>query len=83
MRGKACPMKPPSFPDRALPIRRRRPLSVVRTMLASEAAGGLILMAAAALALAVANGPFAEAYAHGLHAALGPMSVQHLSLIHI
>ena len=70
-------MKPPSFPDRALPIRRRRPLSVVRTMLASEAAGGLILMAAAALALAVANGPFAEAYAHGLHAALGPMSVQH------
>jgi NhaA family Na+:H+ antiporter len=46
-------------------------------MLTSEAAGGLILMAAAALALVVANGPFADAYAHGLHAALGPMSVQH------
>ena len=30
-----------------------------------------------ALALLVANGPFAEPYAHALHAALGPMSVQH------
>ena len=34
-------------------------------------------MAAAALALVVANGPFAETYAHALHAELGPMSVQH------
>ncbi|MDP4005298.1 Na+/H+ antiporter NhaA [Methylobacterium sp. NEAU K] len=70
-------MKPPPAPVRALPKRIRRPLSAIRTMLTSEAAGGLILMAAAALALLVANGPWAEAYAHGLHAALGPMSVQH------
>ena len=69
-------MKPPPIPGRAPQDRGRRPLSAIRTMLASEAAGGLILMAAAALALVVANGPFAEAYAHGLHAALGPMSVQ-------
>ena len=34
-------------------------------------------MGAAALALVVANGPFAETYAHALHTALGPMSVQH------
>jgi NhaA family Na+:H+ antiporter len=70
-------MKPTSTLGRAPPARGRRPLSAIRTMLTSEAAGGLILMAAAALALVVANGPFADAYAHGLHAALGPMSVQH------
>jgi Na+:H+ antiporter, NhaA family len=69
-------MQPPS-PDRVLPKRGPRPLSVIRTLLASEAAGGLILMGAAALALAVANGPLAAAYAHALHADLGPMSVQH------
>ncbi|MCJ2057154.1 Na+/H+ antiporter NhaA [Methylobacterium sp. J-048] len=70
-------MKPPPPPGRAPQARGRRPLSAIRAMLASEAAGGLILMAAAALALVVANGPFAETYAHALHAALGPMSVQH------
>lgn len=63
--------------DRTPPRRGPRPLSAIRTLLASEAAGGLILMGAAALALVVANGPFAETYAHALHAELGPMSVQH------
>ena len=53
-------MKPPPIPGRAPQDRGRRPLSAIRTMLASEAAGGLILMAAAVLALVVANGPFAE-----------------------
>ncbi|MEL6062023.1 MULTISPECIES: Na+/H+ antiporter NhaA [unclassified Methylobacterium] len=64
-------------PNHTPPRRGPRPLSAIRTLLASEAAGGLILMGAAALALVVANGPLAEAYAHALHAALGPMSVQH------
>ncbi|SDN79576.1 sodium/proton antiporter, NhaA family [Methylobacterium phyllostachyos] len=63
--------------DSTPPRRGPRPLSAIRTLLASEAAGGLILMGAAALALVVANGPFAETYAQALHAALGPMSVQH------
>src|SRR5690348_9572156 len=63
-------------PNRSL-RRRPRPLSIIRTLLAGEAAGGLILMAAAALALVVANGPLADTYAHALHAELGPMSVQH------
>ncbi|WP_192710775.1 Na+/H+ antiporter NhaA [Methylobacterium sp. OAE515] len=70
-------MTSPQLSGRALPKRRPRPLSAIRTMLASEAAGGLILMAAAALALVVANGSFAGTYAHALHAGLGPMSVQH------
>ncbi|WP_245337783.1 Na+/H+ antiporter NhaA, partial [Methylobacterium radiotolerans] len=59
------------------PRRGPRPLSIIRTLLAGEAAGGLILMAAAALALVVANGPLAGTYAHALHAELGPLSVQH------
>ena len=38
--------------------------SALRDFLGSEAAGGILLMAAAALALIVANGPFADAYHH-------------------
>ncbi|TIX25072.1 Na+/H+ antiporter NhaA, partial [Mesorhizobium sp.] len=40
-------------------------------------AGGIILMAAAALALTVANSPLAETYFSALHAYLGPISVSH------
>ncbi|TXM98409.1 Na+/H+ antiporter NhaA [Methylobacterium sp. WL122] len=54
-----------------------RPLSAIRNALASEAAGGLVLMAAAACALVVANTGLAETYTHALHAPLGPLSVQH------
>ena len=43
----------------------------------NEAAGGLVLMAAAALALVVANSPLAPAYFGALHAYLGPLSVLH------
>ena len=56
---------------------RRRPLSVLRSFLDSEAAGGLVLMAAAALALVVANSPLAPAYFGALHAHIGPLSVSH------
>ncbi|TIR34508.1 MAG: Na+/H+ antiporter NhaA [Mesorhizobium sp.] len=54
-----------------------RPISIFREFLASEAAGGIVLMAAAALALIVANSPLAEAYFDALHAYLGPLSVSH------
>ncbi|RYY40313.1 MAG: Na(+)/H(+) antiporter NhaA, partial [Sphingomonadales bacterium] len=48
--------------------------SVLRTFLQSEAAGGIILMAAAALAMLVANLPgLSEAYFHLLHADTGPV----------
>lgn len=50
-----------------LPARR----SALRAFLDSEAAGGIVLMAAAALALLAANGPFGDAYRHALHAGLG------------
>ena len=39
---------------------RRPPASVLRELLNSEAAGGLILMAAAALAMLIANSPVAR-----------------------
>jgi NhaA family Na+:H+ antiporter len=46
--------------------------SALRRFLNSEAAGGILLMAAAALALIVANSPLAGAYEHLLHAQTGP-----------
>src|SRR6185312_3060409 len=54
-----------------------RPLSVFREFLDSESAGGLVLMAAAAVALIVANSPFSPAYFGALHTYLGPLSVSH------
>lgn len=56
---------------------KQRPFSVFREFLDSEAAGGIILMVAAALALIVANSPLAETYFSVLHAYLGPLSVSH------
>jgi NhaA family Na+:H+ antiporter len=50
---------------------------MLRSLLDNEAAGGLTLMAAAALALAVANSPAAPAYFGALHAYIGPLSVSH------
>ncbi|WP_192255706.1 Na+/H+ antiporter NhaA [Mesorhizobium silamurunense] len=54
-----------------------RPKSILREFLDGEAAGGIILMAAAALALIVANSPLADTYFAALHAYLGPLSVAH------
>nr|WP_313796739.1 Na+/H+ antiporter NhaA [Falsirhodobacter algicola] len=48
-----------------------------REFINSEASGGIVLMAVAALAILVANSPIAEAYFHGLHAYFGPLSIQH------
>ncbi|WP_413989927.1 Na+/H+ antiporter NhaA [Labrys okinawensis] len=54
-----------------------RPRSFLRSFLATEAAGGIILMAVAALALIVANSPLDEAYFHALHLSIGPLSLLH------
>ncbi len=53
----------------------RRLASAGRDFIASEAAGGIVLMAASALALIVANSPLADSYFHTLHAQAGPLSV--------
>jgi NhaA family Na+:H+ antiporter len=54
---------------------RRAPISTLRGFLDSEAAGGLLLMAAAALAMAVANSGLGSRYHAALHAPLGPLPV--------
>lgn len=46
--------------------------SALREFLASEAAGGILLMAAAALAMIVANSAFSADYFHLIHAVTGP-----------
>lgn len=57
--------------------RTRRPLDVMREFLSSEAAGGLALMAAAALAIVIANSPLAGPYFAARDAHLGPLSALH------
>ena len=51
--------------------------SALRSFLASEASGGILLIAAAALAMALANGAAAPIYFHALNTYLGPLSVLH------
>jgi Na+:H+ antiporter, NhaA family len=46
--------------------------SALRTFLRSEAAGGIILMLVAALAMGVANSSLADTYFHFIHAVTGP-----------
>ena len=59
-------------------MRDGRPFpSILRDFLASEAAGGILLMIAAALGLAIANSPAAPIYFHALEAHLGPLSLLH------
>ncbi|MGB3791845.1 MAG: Na+/H+ antiporter NhaA [Sphingopyxis granuli] len=49
------------------------PRSVLRAFLASESAGGMLLIVAAALAMLVANSSFGPAYHHAVHAVTGPV----------
>ena len=51
--------------------------STLRHFLDNEASGGVILMFVAALAIATANSPMAEAYFNMLHVYIGPLSIQH------
>ena len=53
------------------------PRLALREFLESEAAGGILLIVAAALAMLVANGPWAADYFHLLHTKVGPLSVHH------
>jgi NhaA family Na+:H+ antiporter len=56
---------------------RRRPPSVLRELLDSGAAGGLLLMGAAVLALFVANSPLSAGYFRLLHAPFAGLDVLH------
>ena len=54
------------------PIKQRAKNSALRAFLSSEAAGGILLMAAAALAMIIANSAIAENYNDFLHLVIGP-----------
>ena len=54
-----------------------RPRSVLRSFLRSEASGGILLIAAAALAMALANSGAASSYFRVLDSYLGPLSLLH------
>ncbi len=58
-----------------MPLRKVR--SVFQRFADSEASGGLVLMASAALGMIVANSYFAENYDHILHTKLGGLSILH------
>lgn len=68
-------MTPKTTPNPA--ARGGRIRTVLRAFLANEAAGGLVLMAAAVLALVVANSDLAPAYFGALKAYVGPLSALH------
>jgi NhaA family Na+:H+ antiporter len=61
----------------ALPRRIARPASTLRRFLESEASGGIALMASAALALGVANSPWAGDYHSLQRLSLGGLSLVH------
>src|SRR3954466_8890470 len=59
------------------PVPRHRPASALRSLLQGEAGGGLVLMATAALALAMANSPIAPPYFGVLKTYVGGLSILH------
>ncbi len=70
-------MASPNRSSRAPKKAPNRFSNVVTEFLNSEAAGGIVLMVCAALALIVANSPLAETYFHSLHVEIGGLSVLH------
>lgn len=61
----------------SLPARRPKPTSWLRSFMANEAAGGIVLMGVALLALITANSPLAPAYFGVLATYVGGLSVLH------
>ena len=55
----------------------RAAIRALRDFMRTESAGGIVLLAAAMLALAVANSPLSAGYFEALHANLGPLSIHH------
>ena len=64
------------MPDQRPHHRHAHP-SALRQFLSSQSAAGLILIATASVALAIANSPIGPGYEALLHAHLGPLSVMH------
>jgi NhaA family Na+:H+ antiporter len=63
--------------DHSVPSPRTRFRSTLRAFFESSAAGGIVLMGAAAFAMIVANSPLAPAYFGALKTYIGPLSLLH------
>lgn len=61
----------------SLPLSPAKALAFLNKFCAAEAAGGIVLMVAAAIALGVANSPLADTYFTSLHAEFAGLSVGH------
>ncbi len=61
----------------SLPLYPAKALAFLNKFCAAEAAGGIVLMVAAAIALGVANSPLADTYFTSLHAEFAGLSVGH------
>lgn len=61
----------------SLPLSPAKALAFLNKFCAAEAAGGIVLMVAAAIALGVANSPLADTYFTSLHAGFAGLSVGH------
>lgn len=61
----------------AAQLLRSRPFTALRAFLRNEAAGGLVLMGVALLAIICANSPLAETYFAALKIYIGPLSLLH------
>ncbi len=59
------------------PLAPAKALAFLNKFCAAEAAGGIVLMVAAAIALVVANSPLADTYFASLHAVVGGLSLGH------
>jgi NhaA family Na+:H+ antiporter len=60
-----------------LPKIAMRPITMIRALLQTQAAGGYVLMLAAALAMMVANSGWSETYFHTLHVYIAGLSLLH------
>ena len=56
----------------------KRPITAVRHFLATEAAAGYVLIAAAMVAMIIANSPASDTYFHALHVDIAGLSLLHL-----
>lgn len=69
-----------TYQDRQNPIKMRnrlKPFSMMRSFFATEAAGGIVLIAAALAAMVIANTGLSAAYFGALKSYFGPLSVLH------
>lgn len=66
----------PGVPNKMV-LLRVKPLSTLRQFLHGQASSGLVLMAAAALAMLIANSSLGPDYEHLLHGYIGPLSLHH------